>query len=160
MHRVISLAVGALLLVAVSSLAQTPDLVARGKYLVEVAANCGECHTPATATGEPDERLHLAGHVTGTPVPSNTSFKDFHTGAVTYARNLTPDRETGLGSWTREEFYRALKEGIGKGGRPLRAPMPWERFRKMLSDQDVEAIWAYLRSLPPVENQVPEPPPR
>jgi hypothetical protein len=139
------------------ALAQNADLVARGKYLVEVAANCGECHTPLTATGEPDDARHLAGHVTGTPVPSNTSFKDFHTGAVTYARNLTPDRETGLGGWTKEEFRLALREGIARGGRPLRRPMPWERFRKLFSDADVDAIWAYLQSLPAVKNGVPEP---
>lgn len=139
-----------------SPTAQDPDLVARGKYLVEVAAGCGECHTPLTDTGEPDRRYHLAGHVAGTAVPSNTAFKDLRGGeAVTYARNLTPDRETGLGDWTLEEFRRALKEGVAKGGRPLRPPMPWERFSKVFSDEDIRAIWAYLRSLPPVENRVP-----
>lgn len=136
--------------------AQNSDLIARGKHLVEVAADCGECHTPTTATGEPDQKYHLAGHVAGSPVPNNTAFKAFHGEGITYARNLTPDPETGLGGWTKEEFRRALKEGIAKGGRPLRVPMPWERFRKILSDQDIDAMWAYLRSLPPVKNRVPD----
>ncbi len=137
--------------------AQNLDPIARGKYLVELGANCGECHTPLTGTGEPDEKYHMAGHVAGRPVPSNTAFKAFHGEGATYASNLTPDRETGLGDWTKEEFRRALKEGITKGGRPLRPPMPWERFRKMFSEQDIDAIWVYLQSLPPVRNRVPEP---
>jgi mono/diheme cytochrome c family protein len=137
--------------------AQSPDLIARGKYLVEVAANCAECHTPVTAEGEPDETYHLAGHVAGTPVPNNTAFKDLKgSGAVIYARNLTPDPETGLGGWTEEEFRRTLKDGIAKDGRPLRHPMPWKRFLKAFTDEDIQAVWAYLRSLPPVKNRVPD----
>jgi len=137
--------------------AQDPDLVARGKELVEVAANCAECHTPLTDTGEPDERYHLAGHVAGLPVPHNSAFKDLKGGGgVTYARNLTPDPETGLGGWTLEEFRRVLKEGVTREGRPLRHPMPWKRFLKAFSDEDIRAVWAYLRSLPPVRNKVPE----
>lgn len=148
--------VGTLALLAGSLSAQGLDLIARGKYLVEMGANCGECHTPVTATGEPDETYHLAGHVAGRPVPSNTAFKAFHGEGFTYAGNLTPDRETGLGGWTHEEFRRALKEGITRRGRPLQPPMPWERYRKMFSDQDIDAIWIYLQSLPPVSNRVPE----
>jgi mono/diheme cytochrome c family protein len=123
---------------------------------VEVAANCGECHTPLTDTGEPDERFHLAGHVAGRPVPTNTAFRHYAGDAVTYARNLTPDPETGLGAWTKEDFRRAMTQGISRGGRPLRPPMPWQRFGRMFGDEELEAIWAYLRSLPPVRNRVPD----
>ena len=160
--RLAWVALGGLLALGIGSLpgpltAQDPDLVAKGRRLVEDVADCGECHTPLTATGEPDERYHLAGHVAGLPVPTNSAFKDLKgSGAVTYARNLTPDPETGLGAWSEEEFRRTLKEGVNREGRPLRHPMPWKRFLKAFGDEDIRAIWAYLRSLPPVKNQVPE----
>jgi hypothetical protein len=131
------------------------ERIARGQYLVE-RANCGECHTPITATGEPDPRYYLAGHVAGGPVPSPTSFKAPHGEGVAYARNLTPDPETGLGRWTLEDFRRAMREGIGRSGQPLNRKMPWSRFNRFFSDADIEAVWLYLGTLPPVRNEVPD----
>jgi hypothetical protein len=141
---------------AANGQAASTELIARGKHLVETAASCGECHTPITTTGEPDHRRALAGHVAGSPVPSPTSFKALHGDGVVYARNLTPDVETGLGTWTLDDFRRVLREGISKDGRALNAYMPWQRYGRFFSDRDIEAAWAYLRSLPPVRNPVPE----
>jgi hypothetical protein len=76
---------------------------------------------------------------------------------VSYATNLTPDEETGIGAWDENMFIQALRTGqhLG-GGRPILPPMPWEMYRQA-SDEDLKAIFAYLKSLPPISNQVPEP---
>ena len=74
-------------------------------------------------------------------------------GHTRYSANLTRDAETGIGAWTEEQFRRALKVGIRPDGRPLRPPMS---PRPLLSDDEVSALWAYLRSLPPIRNDVPE----
>jgi mono/diheme cytochrome c family protein len=146
------LGLGSLALLAVAA---QHELVAQGRHLVEVVAGCGECHTPITASGAPDARYHLAGHIAGSPVPSPTSFKALTGPGVAYARNLTPDVETGLGTWQLDDFRRVLRQGVGKDGRTLNPYMPWQRFGRFLSDRDIEAIWAYLRSLPPIRNPVP-----
>jgi mono/diheme cytochrome c family protein len=150
-----ALGLGGLALLAGAASDEVRDLVDRGRHLVEVVASCGECHTPITATGAPDTRYHLAGHIAGGPVPSPTSFKALTGHGVAYARNLTPDMETGLGTWQLQDFRRVLRQGVGKDGRTLNPYMPWQRFGRFLSDRDIEAIWAYLRSLPPVRNPVP-----
>ncbi|MBK7638324.1 MAG: hypothetical protein IPJ13_31660 [Saprospiraceae bacterium] len=75
---------------------------------------------------------------------------------VSFAGNLTPD-ETGIGSWSLEQFKIAITKGKMKGledGRPLLPPMPWQNYAYMM-DEDVAAIYAYLRSVPPVKNVVP-----
>ena len=77
---------------------------------------------------------------------------------VSYAANLTPD-ETGTGNWTFEQFEKAIREGKSKGldgARTLLPPMPWPQYRFM-NDQDLRAIFAYIQSLPPVKNVVPNP---
>ena len=79
--------------------------------------------------------------------------------AVSFAANLTPDTATGIGEWTEETFVRAIRTGKHQGqpnGREILPPMPWPAF-KNLSDGDLRAIWAYLRSVKPVKNQVPFP---
>jgi hypothetical protein len=76
---------------------------------------------------------------------------------VSFARNLTPDVATGLGSWTEDMFIQTIRDGKHQGvGRPLLPPMPWPMYREM-SDDDLRAMFAYLRSLPPIQNAVPEP---
>jgi hypothetical protein len=78
---------------------------------------------------------------------------------ISYAANLTPDTNTGLGIWTEEMFIRAIREGKHMGyGRDLLPPMPWQYFSE-LTDEDLKAIFAYLRSIPPVQNRVPDPVP-
>jgi hypothetical protein len=71
-----------------------------------------------------------------------------------YAPNITPDIPTGIGSWTDEEIIRAVREGVRPDGRVLGPPMAFQYYRK-ISDYDIRAIVAYLRTVPAVENKVP-----
>ena len=76
---------------------------------------------------------------------------------VSYAINLTPDPDTGLGSWTEQMFVGALKTGKHMGvSRPILPPMPWQAFRNF-SEEDLKAMFAYLRTVPPIKNRVPDP---
>jgi hypothetical protein len=84
---------------------------------------------------------------------------------ISYARNLTPDNETGLGDWTEEQFVRALRTGHHQGNpnaRMILPPMPWQWISQM-TDEDLHAVWTYLRAIPAVRNNapqsVPAPPP-
>jgi cytochrome c553 len=151
--------------------------VARGKYLVS-AMGCGSCHTPKLQgpTGpKADASRLLSGHPESSalgPAPElargpwvtlgswdSTAFAG--PWGVSYSSNLTPDQNTGLGSWSEETFVRALRTGRHMGAsRPILPPMPWGAFRN-LSDGDLRSIYAYLRTVPPVSNRVPQPlPPR
>jgi hypothetical protein len=76
---------------------------------------------------------------------------------VSYPANLTPDPNTGLGIWTEDMFIAAIRTGKHMGkSRPILPPMPWQDFRNM-TDDDLKAIWAFLRTLPPISNHVPDP---
>jgi hypothetical protein len=78
---------------------------------------------------------------------------------VSFAINLTPDVETGIGEWSEESFIRLARTGKHQGqpnGRDILPPMPWFNMKE-LTDADLKAMWAYLRSLQPVKNQVPLP---
>ena len=78
---------------------------------------------------------------------------------VSFAANLTPDKETGIAEWSEEHFIQALRTGKHQGqpnGRDILPPMPWQFFKSM-TDEDLKAVFAYLRTLPPVKNQVPLP---
>jgi hypothetical protein len=150
--------------------------VARGKYLVE-GIGCGDCHTPykmGPKGPEKDPSMYLAGHPESFKLPPppagndawNVSIASTVTAfagpwGISYAMNLTPDVNTGIGIWTEDMFVRAIKEGKHWGqSRPIQPPMPWEYFRN-LTDEDLRSIYAYLRTIPPVTNHVPEyqPPP-
>jgi mono/diheme cytochrome c family protein len=75
---------------------------------------------------------------------------------VTYAANLTPDKTTGIGNWTADQFIKAMRTGKHRGfGRPIMPPMPWFAMAQ-LQDDELEAIFAYLMSLPPIPNRVPD----
>ncbi|MBK9090166.1 MAG: c-type cytochrome [Holophagales bacterium] len=148
----------------------SPEL-ARGKYLVSVMG-CDDCHTPMKmgARGpEPDMALRLSGHpqalkVQGAPPvdgkswvwagnATNTAFAG--PWGVSYAANLTSDA-TGIGSWTEANFVRAIKDGKHLGvGRPINPPMPWPAYRNATED-DLKAVYAYLKTVPPVKNVAPE----
>jgi mono/diheme cytochrome c family protein len=120
--------------------------VKRGHYLVEFAG-CGHCHTPGHFQGREDTSRELAGGDVGFEVP----------GAGTYVgRNLTPDKETGLGKWTATQIATAIRSGVRPDGRVLSAVMPWPEYSHM-SDADLKAIIAYLQALPPIVNKVPGP---
>ena len=124
-------------------LAQAETPVERGRYIVEVIGACGNCHTPQGPDGF-DESRHLAG---GTPIDEP--------GMHAVPRNITQDRETGIGAWTDAEIIRAIREGVRPDGAVLGPPMPFGFYRQ-ISDQDVAAIVAYLRTVEPVHN-TPEP---
>ena len=125
---------------ALSASAQSP--VERGRYLVEVLSACGNCHTPKGPQGDVPGK-HLAG---GFQLD-----EDFGTWITP---NITSDQDTGIGRWTDDEIIRAIREGRGRDGKTLGPPMPFYLFRG-LSDTDVRAIVAYLRTVPPIRNVVP-----
>ncbi|HET9718368.1 MAG TPA: c-type cytochrome [Pseudolabrys sp.] len=120
--------------------------VQRGKYLVSVIP-CTDCHTPGTFLGKPDMQRYLAGSEVGFEIPGLGVF---------YGPNLTPDKGTGLGNWSKEEIATALTTGKRPDGRILAPAMPVQSF-KHLSHADALAIAAYLKSLPAIKNKVPGP---
>jgi mono/diheme cytochrome c family protein len=120
--------------------------VERGKYLVTIAS-CNDCHTPGYFLGKPDFSRRLAGSDVGFTIPDLGAF---------VGRNLTPDKETGLGDWTDIQIISAITAGIRPDGRRLAPIMPWQGLSHLSSD-DAQAIVAYLRSLPPIKNAVPGP---
>ena len=147
------------------------DMAKRGEYLV-TAVGCNDCHTPhkmGPQGPEPDMSLALSGHQAGQklpppPAPSEPWIMS-GTGStawsgpwgISYTANLTPDPETGLGNYTEEQFVMTIREGKKQGrGRALLPPMPWPAFRNF-SDEDLKSIYAYLRTIKPIKNKVPEP---
>lgn len=122
------------------------DPVAHGKYLVDVFG-CGFCHSPIREDGSVIEELKFAGGQRWRLVP----FGDF----VSY--NLTSDKETGLGNWTDEQLKKFITSGVRRdGSRMYPFPMPWSAYAGLKAD-DLNAIVAYLRTLPPVYNKIPDP---
>ena len=116
----------------------------RGEYLATIGG-CHDCHTPGTLYGGPDFGRKLAGSELGWRGPWG----------VSYASNLTPDDETGLGGWTNIEIERALRSGVKKDGTPIAPPMPWPSTSKLTTD-DMSSLIAYLKSLPPIHHKVPD----
>lgn len=111
--------------------------IERGRY-VAIASDCTACHTM------PESKLPLAGgYKISTPF-----------GGI-YASNITPDTETGIGSWTERDFFRAVRHGKGKEGEHLYPAMPYNAYVK-LTDQDMHDLWMYMRSVKPIHYQVPE----
>ena len=156
--------------------APAPPPMERGKVLVQVGG-CNDCHTTKKLGPdgpEPDMSKELSGHpaeikiaapnkpAAGSPwTIGTTDTLTAWSGAwgITFAANLTPDPNTGLksGAWSEALFLQAMKTGKHIGnGRPILPPMPWQMYSK-LSDDDLKAIWAYLMSLKPIENAVPDP---
>jgi cytochrome c len=156
--------------------ADMPSPVERGKYLITVTG-CHDCHTPKIEgpAGKLvlDEKRLLSGHPEKMPYPSWTPADLKERNAVvlgnpmltawagpwgvSFAANLTPDKETGIAEWSEESFIQAMRTGKHQGqsnGRDILPPMPWEDF-KALTDEDLKAMFAYLRSIPAVKNQVP-----
>lgn len=127
----------------------TPSAVARGEYLARSVTVCIGCHSPVEV-----DKL-------GEPIPEGRllSGRDFGEmpgfPGMLRAPNLTPDPETGIGTWTDGELLRAMREGIAKDGRPLFPMMPYGVFAKTLSDEDALAIIAWLRTVPPVKSAMP-----
>ena len=126
----------------------TPQRLERGRYLAVGLAGCSECHS------QHDWTTHGAPVIPGTEGSGQWLNMPDLPGRVV-APNLTPDLETGAGTWTDDQLARAIREGIGHDGRALFPMMPYEPFRKM-SDEDLASIVVYLRSLPPVHRQLPK----
>jgi mono/diheme cytochrome c family protein len=152
------------------------EMVQRGKYLVEIGG-CNDCHSPKMMTDMgpvPDTTRLLSGHPGDHPVtdldPAMLASKTWiltnmditawvGPWGISYTANLTPDPETGLGNWTDELFIKALRSGKHMGvGRPILPPMPWQGISQ-LTDQDLKNVFAYLQSIKPVHNKVPDPVP-
>jgi mono/diheme cytochrome c family protein len=145
----------------------------RGKYFVD-GSGCGDCHTPwkmGPSGPEPDQARLLSGHPEGLPMPAaprlgqglwqivaSITFTAWHgPWGTSFTANLTPDRETGLGLWTAENFVAAIRTGRRMGrGRQILPPMPYPALRN-LTDDDLRAIFAYLKSIPVLVNKVPDP---
>ena len=147
--------------------------IERGAYLVRTMG-CNDCHTPwkmGPRGPEPDMTRALTGHPQDLVMPpppalppgpwtwmgavTNTAFAG--PWGVSFTANLTPDPETGLGKWTEEMFVQTLRTGRHEGkGRQILPPMPWSMIGK-LTDEDLKSLFAYLQSLPPVRNRVPQP---
>lgn len=150
------------------------SLVKHGQYLV-ATIGCGDCHTPKIMTPKgpaPDTDRLLSGYNASRPLGEYDTalaqsgrwaiFNGELTAAagpwgVSFAANLTPD-ETGTGGWTLDNFKTALRKGKYKGlenSRSLLPPMPWQNFAN-LTDNDIESIYEYLRTIKPVKNLVPQ----
>lgn len=151
------------------------EIIKEGKRLVTVMG-CNDCHSPKKMTQfgpAPDENLLLSGHPESAVITDRDSLAslskkwilfDFN-GTVTlgpwgtsFAANLTPD-DTGIGNWTLDQFTIAMREGRFKGmknGRLLLPPMPSVGY-KALKDDEIKAIFSYLKSIKPIQNRVPAP---
>ena len=158
---------------AVGNAALAPaDRVAHGAYMVKTGG-CHDCHTPAKMGDngpEPDMSRMLMGHPAGVAASDPPGLKAPWIGSLnttmtsysgpwgrSFTSNLTPDKETGIGSWTERQFIDTIRNGKHQGnGRPLLPPMPWQAFRN-LADDDLAAIFAYLQTIPAIRNKVPEP---
>jgi mono/diheme cytochrome c family protein len=170
--------VGGVILTTVFTTASSeikPDqkLIKRGLYLV-TAVGCNDCHTPwkmGPKGPAPDMTRMLSGHPQDmamppmpltAPGPWMGAFAATMTAwggpwGVSFTRNLTPDKETGLGDWTAQNFIATMRTGKRMGkGRDILPPMPVQAFTHM-TDDDLNAIFAYLQSIPAIKNRVPEP---
>jgi mono/diheme cytochrome c family protein len=126
---------------AARAVAETP--VERGRYLAESIVGCGDCHTTRTADGVQRADMTLAGGFVVLDIPEFRAV----------ASNITPDPGTGIGKWTDDQIVAAIREGKKPDGTLLGPPMPFEVYRGM-ADSDVRAIVAWLRTVPPVHNEV------
>jgi mono/diheme cytochrome c family protein len=177
MPAVCVLLAAALAFTSAAQAAQPATQLARGKYLVETGG-CHDCHTPKkmTATGPaPDASLALSGQRAGSPVaavpagflgPAPTQWIAMTNAdqtawagpwGISFSANLTPDKVTGLGNWTVEQFVQTARTGKHLGvGRPLLPPMPVTSLAAM-TDADLKAMFAYLMTVKPIANPVPAP---
>ena len=158
---------------AASAAEPAPTKVARGHYLVSTSG-CHDCHTPfklGPNGAEPDMSRALSGHPESLVMPAapqlppgpwlvtmaatNTAFAG--PWGVSFTANLTPDADTGLGQWTLKNFMDTIRTGRHLGrGRPVLPPMPIPVYNNF-TDEDLEAVYSYLRTIEPIRNRVPEP---
>lgn len=159
-----------------ANIANTAAIVKQGEHLVTIMG-CNDCHSPKQMGAQGPEIIAekmLSGYPADRPVVQFDSkllkegfgmfYPDLTAAAgpwgVSFAANLTPD-ETGIGNWTEAQFKKAITEGKSKGldgSRSLLPPMPWQNYTA-LTDDEIHAIFLYLKSIPPVSNLVPAPVP-
>jgi mono/diheme cytochrome c family protein len=120
------------------------EKIARGK-VISFSSGCQDCHTPGTFYGATDTTRMLSGSELGWEGPWG----------VTYPRNLTPDAETGIASWSEEDIITAFRTGHRPDQTLILPPMPWPQYSQM-SDEDAHALAAYIKSLPPVHHKAPD----
>ncbi len=149
------------------------ESIKRGEYLTKVIG-CDHCHSPKKMTDHgpvPDLDRWMMGYPANDPVPlvpenavgpgrwvllNNDLTVAVGPWGTSFGANLTPD-DTGIGTWSFEQFKKAMTEGKYKGlenSRPIMPPMPWQSFQ-LLTDEDLRAIYDYLKSIKPIENIVP-----
>jgi len=151
------------------------EMIERGAYLVHFGG-CNDCHTPKVygpkgpmedstriLSGQPSDEVLAVVPVEAIGPGKWAAITNGHFTAwagpwgISLAKNLTPDEPTGIGRWTEEIFIKSMREGKQMGfGRNLLPPMPWFNVAK-LTDEDLKSVFAYLKSLKPIRNQVPEP---
>jgi len=165
----IALPMTGLLLAALSPKKAEAARVERGRYLVAYGG-CNDCHTPLKMTEHgplPDISRMLSGHPHETKLPppdlkpgpwfAATAGMTAWAGpwGISYAPNITSDAKTGLGIWTEEIFVKTMRTGKHMGvGRDILPPMPWRSIGS-LNDEDLKAIFAYLKTVPPINNSAP-----
>lgn len=134
---------------------------ARGAQLVALGG-CNDCHTPKLRDGAYDLSRTLSGQPENAPLApeviggiSTNMLLTAWRGpwGVSMARNLTPDKETGIGTWTLADFKKTLRTGVDPKGDVLMPPMPILELQN-LPDKDLDTIYAYLRTVKPVHNTV------
>jgi mono/diheme cytochrome c family protein len=152
------------------------EMIKRGAYLVNFGG-CNDCHSPKVFTDMgpvPDTTKLLSGHQDGLNIPrvdtsligpgkwylSNGDLTSWvGPWGISFSANLTPDVQTGVGAWTEEMFIRAMRNGLHLGaGRPILPPMPFMGLAG-LNDEDLKSVFAYLKSIKPISNKVPDPVP-
>lgn len=127
------------------------DAVERGANMVELLG-CASCHSSGAFDGTPDMDKVMAGSNTG--IAFTNPLGDRFPGVI-YPSNITPDEETGIGLWSDRQIANAIRAGTGRHGERRIVSMPWPGYAR-LTDDDVEAMVAYLRSIKPIRNEVPE----
>jgi mono/diheme cytochrome c family protein len=125
----------------------TPEMLTRGGYLVNQVASCGACHTPRVGNS------WLEGERADAYLAGGTLIDDPAYGISVMVPNITGDVTTGIGGWSDDEILRATRDGVRADGQLLMPPMPFGTWSH-LGDDDARAIVAYLRSVPPIKNEV------
>ena len=143
MRRVIQFVVVLALTIPGAAVVAADNRLSRGEYLVRFGG-CNDCHTPGYFLGKADLSRFLGGSDVGFDLPGLGTF---------VGPNLTPDNETGLGGWSRDQIITAIQTGVRPDGRILAPIMPWRAFAG-LTKADAGAIADYLKSLPPVSHNV------
>jgi mono/diheme cytochrome c family protein len=142
----ITMAASVISLMLAGALRADEAKVKRGEYLVGVAG-CNDCHTPGYFLGKPDFSKALSGSEVGFEIPGLGVF---------HGPNLTPDKDTGLGGWSKQQIITAFTTGQRPDGRELAPAMPWRGYASLTPD-DADAIASYLMSIAAVANKVPGP---